>query len=103
MYRTIITLKQNLNSTEIEHAHQVFTEAFNNHAGKLENKSTDKYQLLFEDNEFFGAMSVGELVVYDSNLENYIEKWTSFDPYQPSECCDDVWLEYHNAHLDLVI
>jgi len=102
IYQTIITLKQNLNPLEIEKANQVFSQAFNNRAGKLENKSNDKYQLLFEDTEFFGALSIGEIAVYKSNLGDYIDKWTSIDPYEPSESCDNVWKEYHNTYQRLV-
>ena len=98
MYQTIITLKQNLSSAEIEHAHRVFTEAFNNHVGKLENKSTDKYRLLFEDHEYFGVLSVGEINVFESELGNYIDKWTAINPYDPSEDCDDVWGLYSDVY-----
>ena len=66
MYRTTITLKDNLSDERINEIHKICAKEFDNRIGKLENVSSDKNVLIFESDkeDYLTCIMLGNLGLY---------------------------------------
>ncbi|MCL1990405.1 MAG: hypothetical protein FWG67_05885 [Defluviitaleaceae bacterium] len=98
MYQSVITLKKDLPQDVLEKVHRICNQAFNNRAGKLLNKSTDSYHLIYEDTEFFGALALGQKTIYKSEVREFVDKCSMIDKLDPEESCADVFKVYTEVY-----
>ena len=88
MYKTTITLKDNLSEDKINEIHKICAKEFDNRVGKLENVSSDKNVLIFEGEkeEAFDIIGIGIMGIDDyHDIKNNIKKWTYIDTDENEE------------------
>jgi hypothetical protein len=89
MYKTIITLKNDVPSDVLGSLRTHCLGAFDNRAGKLSNISHDPYTFVFEAEEKdYGCLDLGTVKLgYVKGFLPYVQSWEWVDE-DPDECCD---------------
>ena len=89
MYRTIITIKNDVTNDVLQILRNEVIRAFNNRAGKLGNASQDPYVFIFEGEEqFYSCLRLGVLTLGKTkSFLNNVDSWYWIDE-DPNESCD---------------
>lgn len=89
MYRTIIKIKKDTPSELLKWIGEQCKSAFDNRAGKAENRSNDEYVYIFEGKEnLYGCLELGMFDLKGiQGFINCVQTWEWIDE-EPSESCN---------------
>ena len=89
MYKTIIEVKKDISSELRKWIKEQCNSAFNNRAGKAEDKSTNESVLIYEGkNDLYACLELGMFAVKENKkVMECIQAWEWIEP-DPDECCN---------------
>ncbi|EHL18068.1 hypothetical protein HMPREF9630_01324 [Peptoanaerobacter stomatis] len=79
MFKTVITLKDNLDDTTLSNMKKIADKHFDTRIDKLENVSSDKYVLIYQSDKEsgYGATLDGNCTLYlEEEFRNNVKSWT---------------------------
>lgn len=91
MYKTIITIKDDVSEETLNKLHAIAAKAFCNRAGMAENASSNPRVLEFEGNNenSYGCLQLGIMLLdRTKGFKKFVSSWNWIDETEPSESCD---------------
>lgn len=90
MYKVVIEFHEETSADELERLAAMADKAFDNRAGKAQNKSDSPYCLSYEGGEAdYGCLELGSLALEkQKDFVPYVKSWEWIDEDDPDEYCD---------------